>query len=658
MAEAKDAAGPGDGFKAPAPRPKGPVAPMSVNVTGDSWSQRGHGLMLPPKPKLPAPPATAATPPAAAAPDAAAPAAPPAASAEAPAAPAAAAAKGGDERSVEWKYTAPVWSPKAAVHPWSFEVLRNGAALGVQSLSHKGALLVGRLPVCDIELEHDSVSRQHAVIQHRSTGQVYVYDLNSTHGTFVNKRKVKPMVYVPLRNGDMVRFGQTTRVFVLQGGPEEEEAPPQAQAQTGQAPAAPQTQKTGGGDGEGGGGGEGGDVFTGNIADLKNFMKQQQAKAKGGGKKGAAKGALGKDMLPELAKQARAAFKGQATEGGRREGGADDGSSSSEDEDPLGLGVGVEGGKKRKKKEKKGKKGKKDEEEEEPEDLEITKHGTVADEFYSSGEENDDFYDRTKSKSRGAGATGAASASKALTPDDLRAALRDLERKREDALFALHEAKATAEAKARKEEDELDAFMAGVKGTIEAQRERQLAARLDELNAEHARLSKLLNLTQSALERVQPSQSAAPISATTPSSAPAPAPSTSPVSANASANSTQPPATLSLAERRQRALDPTGSLAAYLNQFEKEPKKKEGGDAAPEAAEGAGPELTPDIEARLGTVRRKRAGEEAVGEGKGEAKGGKARKAFVEKAEEVVTWVPPADQKGDGRTKLNERFGY
>lgn len=65
-----------------------------------------------------------------------------------------------------------------------------------------------------------SISRQHAVIQNRDTGETFLYDLGSTHGTMVNKRPIKGKSYFPLRIGDVVRFGQSTRLFVV-GGPEE-----------------------------------------------------------------------------------------------------------------------------------------------------------------------------------------------------------------------------------------------------------------------------------------------------------------------------------------------------------------------------------------------------------------------------------------------------
>lgn len=50
------------------------------------------------------------------------------------------------------------------------------------------------------------VSRRHAEIT-RSEGQVYVEDLNSSNGTFLNGVKLQPGLQHPLRPDDEVRFG-------------------------------------------------------------------------------------------------------------------------------------------------------------------------------------------------------------------------------------------------------------------------------------------------------------------------------------------------------------------------------------------------------------------------------------------------------------------
>jgi pSer/pThr/pTyr-binding forkhead associated (FHA) protein len=67
---------------------------------------------------------------------------------------------------------------------------------------------VGRAGGCGILLADDSfVSQLHARVFRRD-GDLYVEDLGSTNGTFLNKKKVTSPVVV--RKGDKVQFGRTT----------------------------------------------------------------------------------------------------------------------------------------------------------------------------------------------------------------------------------------------------------------------------------------------------------------------------------------------------------------------------------------------------------------------------------------------------------------
>eukprot|EP01136_Pigoraptor_vietnamica_P044247 Opistho-1_new@20750 len=120
-------------------------------------------------------------------------------------------------------YAEPPWSGVPR-HPFAFEVVKGGAIVERVDLSRKPFFTVGRLPTCDMPMDHPSVSRFHAVVQHRpEAGAVYVYDLGSTHGTVMNKAPLKPRTFYRLRVGQMVRFGASTRLYVLQG-PEDDEA--------------------------------------------------------------------------------------------------------------------------------------------------------------------------------------------------------------------------------------------------------------------------------------------------------------------------------------------------------------------------------------------------------------------------------------------------
>lgn len=77
---------------------------------------------------------------------------------------------------------------------------------------------LGRAPdMVDVQIEHPSCSRIHCVVQHRKSGEVYLYDMQSAHGTFLNKKQLPPREYVPLHVGDMVQFGGSTRLYHLTG---------------------------------------------------------------------------------------------------------------------------------------------------------------------------------------------------------------------------------------------------------------------------------------------------------------------------------------------------------------------------------------------------------------------------------------------------------
>ena len=71
-------------------------------------------------------------------------------------------------------------------------------------------LLIGRSELCDIDIVHEWISRQHAILVRNDKSTVIV-DLNSRNGVYVNKKRVKNQVLV---NNDIISLGEHRLKFV------------------------------------------------------------------------------------------------------------------------------------------------------------------------------------------------------------------------------------------------------------------------------------------------------------------------------------------------------------------------------------------------------------------------------------------------------------
>ncbi|KAJ4439301.1 hypothetical protein ANN_07423 [Periplaneta americana] len=126
------------------------------------------------------------------------------------------------ESSIPLPYKEPKWSG-IPEEDYGFEVLKSGKILENIKLNSKSFYVFGRLSTCDIRMAHPTISRYHAVLQYRSQENendgvgFYIYDLGSTHGTFLNKNRIKPNMYVRVQVGHILKLGLSTRLFVLQG---------------------------------------------------------------------------------------------------------------------------------------------------------------------------------------------------------------------------------------------------------------------------------------------------------------------------------------------------------------------------------------------------------------------------------------------------------
>lgn len=70
-------------------------------------------------------------------------------------------------------------------------------------------LKIGSSPDCDIMLNSRRVSALHAELIMLNNGDILLEDKGSTNGTFVNNQLIKQGASVPVRRGDLIRFGDT-----------------------------------------------------------------------------------------------------------------------------------------------------------------------------------------------------------------------------------------------------------------------------------------------------------------------------------------------------------------------------------------------------------------------------------------------------------------
>lgn len=125
-------------------------------------------------------------------------------------------------------YTEPSWGGLPDVL-YSLEELKQGVSLR-SILLDRSFHCFGRFNNCHVVMAHPSISRYHAVLQFRSTFSptderkgFYIIDLGSTHGTFVNKERIHPKTYVKVQVGHIIKFGSSTRMFLLHGPEDDRE---------------------------------------------------------------------------------------------------------------------------------------------------------------------------------------------------------------------------------------------------------------------------------------------------------------------------------------------------------------------------------------------------------------------------------------------------
>jgi len=109
----------------------------------------------------------------------------------------------------------PSWARRPKLRRCGLEVYKKGKLVDViKDINRKKCTIFGRnKSMCDVPLEHPSISRQHGAILHGSSGNVYIVDLGSSHGTTCNHKKLEGKKRQPLSDGDIIRFGASSREY-------------------------------------------------------------------------------------------------------------------------------------------------------------------------------------------------------------------------------------------------------------------------------------------------------------------------------------------------------------------------------------------------------------------------------------------------------------
>lgn len=125
------------------------------------------------------------------------------------------------------KYAEPVEARKPK-RRWRLYPFKGDQSLQTLYIHRQSCYLIGRdRKVCDIPVDHPSCSKQHAALQYRLVPykkddgtmskrvRPYVLDMESANGTFVNNKKIEPKKYMELIEKDVIKFGFSSREYVL-----------------------------------------------------------------------------------------------------------------------------------------------------------------------------------------------------------------------------------------------------------------------------------------------------------------------------------------------------------------------------------------------------------------------------------------------------------
>ncbi|KER33355.1 hypothetical protein T265_00681 [Opisthorchis viverrini] len=121
-------------------------------------------------------------------------------------------------KGVVIKYNEPPDARKPTEH-WRLYQFKGNECLPILHIHRQSGFLIGRdRKIADIPMDHPSISKQHAVLQYRFVRglvRLYVIDLESANGTYLNNKRIEPRRYYELLQKDVIKFGYSSREYVV-----------------------------------------------------------------------------------------------------------------------------------------------------------------------------------------------------------------------------------------------------------------------------------------------------------------------------------------------------------------------------------------------------------------------------------------------------------
>ncbi|XP_022188769.2 kanadaptin [Nilaparvata lugens] len=119
-------------------------------------------------------------------------------------------------------YKIPKWSRMPPAHRFSIEEMKEGVCVLNKSV-RKEFYLFGRKENCHVVALHQSISRYHAIIQYgnpvaddNNQAGFYLFDMDTTHGSFINNQRIQASTFVKLNvDTDKFHFGFSTRRYAI-----------------------------------------------------------------------------------------------------------------------------------------------------------------------------------------------------------------------------------------------------------------------------------------------------------------------------------------------------------------------------------------------------------------------------------------------------------